>query len=75
MELCGKEVLFPDAGNKRLAIGSEGGDPLCLLWNDIIGVDKIEEITALYRPGAWEPLSPSQSYSNPYGEPYALDRV
>src|SRR4030042_5814218 len=48
MELCGKEVLLPDAGDEGFAIGSEGGDPLCLFWNDILGVHKIEEIATLY---------------------------
>ena len=48
MELCGKKVLFPDARNERLPICGEGRNPLYLLWNDIIGVHKIEEVTTLY---------------------------
>src|SRR4030043_1843938 len=48
VELCGKEVLFPDARNERPPIVSKGRDPLCLLWNDIIGVDEVEEVTTHY---------------------------
>jgi hypothetical protein len=48
VELCGKKVFFPDAGDKGFAVGRERRNPLCLVWNDIIGVDKIEEITTLY---------------------------